>query len=92
MTRRPPFFMGPSLMSARASGKGASEVVAGLAPGRSGGEGVAQCCLLGAHKPSYLGLSPRKRTFLKAAAACHKAGFPFGIGLGTTEDSVVAVL
>jgi ABC-type glycerol-3-phosphate transport system substrate-binding protein len=29
-------------------------------------------------------------TFLKAAEACHKAGFPFGIGLGTTEDSVVA--
>jgi len=27
-------------------------------------------------------------TFLKAAAACHKAGFPFGIGLGTTADSV----
>ena len=25
-------------------------------------------------------------TFLKAAAACHKAGFPFGIGLGTTAD------
>ena len=29
-------------------------------------------------------------TFFKAAEACHKAGFPFGIGLGTTEDSVVA--
>src|SRR5262245_57077452 len=29
-------------------------------------------------------------TFLKAAEACHKAGFPFGIGLGTTEDSAVA--
>jgi ABC-type glycerol-3-phosphate transport system substrate-binding protein len=28
--------------------------------------------------------------FLRAAQACHKAGFPFGIGLGTTEDSVVA--
>mgnify|MGYP003693666119 CR=1 FL=1 len=27
-------------------------------------------------------------TFLKAAAACHKAGLPFGIGLGTTADSV----
>jgi hypothetical protein len=27
-------------------------------------------------------------TFLKAAQACHKAGFPFGIGLGTTSDSV----
>src|SRR5207237_2544088 len=27
-------------------------------------------------------------TFLKAAEACHKAGFPFGIGLGTTTDSV----
>src|SRR5947207_15465945 len=27
-------------------------------------------------------------TFLKAAEACHKAGFPFGIGLGSTEDSV----
>jgi ABC-type glycerol-3-phosphate transport system substrate-binding protein len=27
-------------------------------------------------------------TFLKAAEACHKAGFPFGIGLGTTPDSV----
>jgi ABC-type glycerol-3-phosphate transport system substrate-binding protein len=27
-------------------------------------------------------------TFLKAAAACHKAGVPFGIGLGTTADSV----
>jgi ABC-type glycerol-3-phosphate transport system substrate-binding protein len=26
--------------------------------------------------------------FLKAAEACHKAGFPFGIGLGTTADSV----
>ena len=29
-------------------------------------------------------------TFLKAAEACHKAGFPFGIGLGETVDSVVA--
>jgi ABC-type glycerol-3-phosphate transport system substrate-binding protein len=29
-------------------------------------------------------------TFLKAAEASHKAGFPFGIGLGTTEDSVCA--
>jgi ABC-type glycerol-3-phosphate transport system substrate-binding protein len=27
-------------------------------------------------------------TFLQAAEACHKAGFPFGIGLGTTTDSV----
>jgi len=27
-------------------------------------------------------------SFLKAAEACHKAGFPFGIGLGTTTDSV----
>jgi ABC-type glycerol-3-phosphate transport system substrate-binding protein len=27
-------------------------------------------------------------TFLKAADACHKAGYPFGIGLGTTADSV----
>jgi hypothetical protein len=26
--------------------------------------------------------------FLKAAQACHKAGFPFGIGIGTTGDSV----
>ena len=26
--------------------------------------------------------------FLKAAEACHKAGYPFGIGLGTTPDSV----
>ena len=26
-------------------------------------------------------------TFLKAAEACHKAGFPFGLGLGTTGDS-----
>jgi len=26
--------------------------------------------------------------FLKGAEACHKAGFPFGIGLGTTEDNV----
>jgi ABC-type glycerol-3-phosphate transport system substrate-binding protein len=26
--------------------------------------------------------------FLKAAEACHKAGKPFGIGLGTTSDSV----
>jgi ABC-type glycerol-3-phosphate transport system substrate-binding protein len=26
--------------------------------------------------------------FLKAAVDCHKAGFPFGIGLGTTADSV----
>ena len=28
--------------------------------------------------------------FLKAAEACHKGGFPFGIGLGETPDSVVA--
>jgi ABC-type glycerol-3-phosphate transport system substrate-binding protein len=27
-------------------------------------------------------------TFLKAAEACHKGGFPFGIGLGETTDSV----
>jgi ABC-type glycerol-3-phosphate transport system substrate-binding protein len=27
-------------------------------------------------------------TFLKAAEACHKAGYPFGIGLGETSDSV----
>ncbi|MGY3445561.1 MULTISPECIES: ABC transporter substrate-binding protein [unclassified Bradyrhizobium] len=27
-------------------------------------------------------------TFLKAAEACHKAGFPFGIGLGETSDNV----
>jgi ABC-type glycerol-3-phosphate transport system substrate-binding protein len=27
-------------------------------------------------------------TFLKAAEACHKAGFPFGIGLGETADNV----
>jgi len=27
-------------------------------------------------------------TFLKAAEACQKAGVPFGIGLGTTSDSV----
>src|SRR5215216_103392 len=27
-------------------------------------------------------------TFLKAAEACHKAGHAFGIGLGTTSDSV----
>lgn len=27
-------------------------------------------------------------TFLKAAEACHRAGFPFGIGLGPTSDSV----
>ena len=26
-------------------------------------------------------------TFLHAAEACHKAGFPFGLGLGTTGDS-----
>ncbi|MBV8406118.1 MAG: extracellular solute-binding protein [Alphaproteobacteria bacterium] len=26
--------------------------------------------------------------FLKAAEACHKAGYPFGIGLGTTGDNV----
>ena len=26
--------------------------------------------------------------FLKAAEACHKAGYPFGIGLGTTADNV----
>jgi ABC-type glycerol-3-phosphate transport system substrate-binding protein len=26
--------------------------------------------------------------FLKAAEACHKAGHPFGIGMGTTSDSV----
>jgi ABC-type glycerol-3-phosphate transport system substrate-binding protein len=30
-------------------------------------------------------------TFLKAAEACHKAGVPFGIGLGTTSDSVDTV-
>src|SRR5262249_34187240 len=30
-------------------------------------------------------------TFLKAAEACHKAGYPFGIGLGTTADSVDSV-
>ena len=29
-------------------------------------------------------------TFFKAAEACHKGGFPFGIGLGPTEDFVVA--
>jgi ABC-type glycerol-3-phosphate transport system substrate-binding protein len=28
--------------------------------------------------------------FLKAAEACHKGGFPFGIGLGETTDSVNA--
>jgi ABC-type glycerol-3-phosphate transport system substrate-binding protein len=27
-------------------------------------------------------------TFLKAAEGCHKGGVPFGIGLGTTSDSV----
>ena len=27
-------------------------------------------------------------TYLKAAEACHKAGVPFGIGLGQTSDSV----
>jgi ABC-type glycerol-3-phosphate transport system substrate-binding protein len=27
-------------------------------------------------------------TFLKAAEACHKGGFPFGIGLGETDDNV----
>ena len=27
-------------------------------------------------------------TFIRAAEACHKAGFAFGIGLGTTTDSV----
>lgn len=30
-------------------------------------------------------------TFLKAAEACHKAGVPFGIGLGTTADSVDSI-
>jgi ABC-type glycerol-3-phosphate transport system substrate-binding protein len=30
-------------------------------------------------------------TFLKAAEACHKAGAPFGIGLGETSDSVDTV-
>jgi len=30
-------------------------------------------------------------TFMKAAEACHKAGFGFGIGLGTTSDSVDTV-
>ena len=30
-------------------------------------------------------------TFLKAAEACHKGGFPFGIGLGETTDSVDTV-
>lgn len=30
-------------------------------------------------------------TFLKAAEACHKGGKPFGIGLGTTSDSVDSV-
>src|SRR5262249_58624770 len=29
--------------------------------------------------------------FLKAAEACHKGGYPFGIGLGTTADSVDTV-
>jgi ABC-type glycerol-3-phosphate transport system substrate-binding protein len=29
--------------------------------------------------------------FMKAAEACHKAGFGFGIGLGTTSDSVDTV-
>src|SRR5229473_1892840 len=29
--------------------------------------------------------------FLKAAEACHKGGFPFGIGLGETSDSVDTV-
>ncbi|MGE3916282.1 MAG: ABC transporter substrate-binding protein [Hyphomicrobiaceae bacterium] len=29
--------------------------------------------------------------FLKAAEACHKAGVPFGIGLGTTADSVDSI-
>lgn len=29
--------------------------------------------------------------FLAAAEACHKAGFPFGIGLGTTADSVDSI-
>ena len=27
-------------------------------------------------------------TFLKAAEACHKGGYPFGIGLGETSDNV----
>ena len=30
-------------------------------------------------------------TFLKAAEDCHKAGFPFGIGLGVTANSVDSV-
>jgi ABC-type glycerol-3-phosphate transport system substrate-binding protein len=30
-------------------------------------------------------------TFMKAAEACHKGGHPFGIGLGTTSDSVDAI-
>jgi ABC-type glycerol-3-phosphate transport system substrate-binding protein len=30
-------------------------------------------------------------TFLKAAEACHKGGFPFGIGIGQTADSVDTV-
>jgi ABC-type glycerol-3-phosphate transport system substrate-binding protein len=30
-------------------------------------------------------------SFLKAAEACHKAGVPFGIGLGTTSDSVDSI-
>ena len=30
-------------------------------------------------------------TFIKAAEACHKVGFAFGIGLGTTSDSVDTV-
>ncbi len=30
-------------------------------------------------------------TFLKAAEACHKAGVPFGIGLGETSDNVDTV-
>ena len=29
--------------------------------------------------------------FLKAAESCHKAGFPIGIGLGTTADSVDSI-
>ncbi len=30
-------------------------------------------------------------TFMKAAEACHKGGNPFGIGLGTTSDSVDSI-
>ncbi|HEY0184265.1 MAG TPA: ABC transporter substrate-binding protein [Rhodopila sp.] len=35
-----------------------------------------------------LGVDWTYDTFLAAAQACHKAGYPFGLGLGSTNDSI----